>query len=164
MDPEIMIITATIGLCCNIINLVALGDCSCKEEEDEQVSLLNSITSVFKPNPLYYSIRQPKRTGQIRLSDDDGIPNTQRAQGSPIDFKSVAKVQAQSTQGTEQHSPGSYNKRSHEAVDLITSSKSDKLLKGFGRNQEEGNRNLNKSEASNINVRAAIVHMVGDLL
>ena len=61
MDPLIMIITAGVGLCCNIINLIALGDCSCKDDPDEdKIDLLNSITSVFKPNPLYYSIYQPR--------------------------------------------------------------------------------------------------------
>lgn len=42
MDPPIMIITACIGLCCNIINLIALGDCSCKEDDDddEKMALL----------------------------------------------------------------------------------------------------------------------------
>lgn len=72
MEPEIMIITATIGLCCNIINLIALGDCSCKEDEDDEEPLVQSITSVFKPNPLYYSIKQPKnKSKNIRLNDND---------------------------------------------------------------------------------------------
>lgn len=35
MNPEIMIATAVFGLCCNIVNLIALGECSCKEEEDD---------------------------------------------------------------------------------------------------------------------------------
>jgi len=35
MDPQIMIATAIFGLCCNIINLIALGECSCKDEEDD---------------------------------------------------------------------------------------------------------------------------------
>lgn len=30
-----MVATAIFGLCCNIVNLIALGDCSCKEEEDD---------------------------------------------------------------------------------------------------------------------------------
>lgn len=56
MDTWIMMITACIGLFCNIVNLIALGECSCKEEdEDEKMNLIQSVTSVFKPNPLYYS-------------------------------------------------------------------------------------------------------------
>jgi zinc transporter 2 len=35
MDPEIMVATAIFGLCCNIANLIALGECSCKEDEEE---------------------------------------------------------------------------------------------------------------------------------
>lgn len=66
MNPPIMIITACIGLCCNIINLIALGDCSCKEDDEDRVDLLNSITSVFKPNPLYYSMYQAKRPNNRR--------------------------------------------------------------------------------------------------
>jgi len=30
-----MVATAIFGLCCNIVNLIALGECSCKEEEDD---------------------------------------------------------------------------------------------------------------------------------
>lgn len=68
MKPEIMIITATIGLTCNIINIIALGECSCKEDEDDdKAELLNSITSIFKPNPLYYSKYQPRTSGMMNL-------------------------------------------------------------------------------------------------
>ena len=30
-----MVATAIFGLCCNIVNLIALGECSCKDEEDD---------------------------------------------------------------------------------------------------------------------------------
>lgn len=35
MDPEIMVATAIFGLCCNIVNLIALGECSCKADKDD---------------------------------------------------------------------------------------------------------------------------------
>ena len=94
MDPPIMIITACIGLCCNIINLIALGDCSCKEddEDDENMALINSITSVFKPNPLYYSKYQPRKKKQnIRLNTPE----------SPKEGPVQLKLQRESTMGTE---------------------------------------------------------------
>jgi len=74
MKPDIMIITASIGLTCNIINIIALGECSCKEDkDDDKVDLLNSITSIFKPNPLYYSMYRPGTQGMMNLRHNDRI-------------------------------------------------------------------------------------------
>ena len=35
IEPKLMVATAVFGLCCNIVNLFTLGDCSSKEEEDD---------------------------------------------------------------------------------------------------------------------------------
>lgn len=32
MDPQIMVVTGIFGLCCNIVNLIALSECSCKDD------------------------------------------------------------------------------------------------------------------------------------
>ena len=50
IDGEIMLITACIGLGCNILNLVIL-QCCCNEtdENGEKQSLFESIASAYKP-------------------------------------------------------------------------------------------------------------------
>jgi len=35
MNPKIMVATAVFGLCCNIVNMIALGECTCSEEAED---------------------------------------------------------------------------------------------------------------------------------
>ena len=35
MNPELMVATAIFGLCCNIVNMIALGECTCYEGEED---------------------------------------------------------------------------------------------------------------------------------
>ena len=51
IDGEVMLITACIGLACNVANLIILQCCFNEEDEDgRQVPLLASIASAYKPH------------------------------------------------------------------------------------------------------------------
>lgn len=80
IDPVIMLITAIIGLGCNILNFMTLQYCcNVKDEHGKPVDLNESIASSYKKYNLVRRSFNTKPTNQTNYIDNNGLLATERA-------------------------------------------------------------------------------------
>lgn len=130
IDPVIMLITAIIGLGCNILNFMTLQYCcNVKDEHGKPVDLNESIASSYKKYNLVRRSFNTKPTNQTNYIDNNGLLATERA-ASQQDLESPLQTR----------------KYSHEI----------QVEKPVKKEKEQ--------ESENLNIKAAMIHMLGDMI
>ena len=131
IDPIIMLITAIIGLGCNILNFMTLQYCcNYKDEDGKPVDLNDSIASSYTKYNL------------LRHSFNNGKPNRH-------DEKHAHLPPVRENSQEDLESP-LYN--------------ADKDVYSHEIQVEKPVKKAKKEESENLNIRAAMVHMLGDMI
>ena len=131
IDPIIMLITAIIGLGCNILNFMTLQYCcNYKDEDGKPVDLNDSIASSYKKYNL------------VRHSFNNGKPKRH-------DEKHAHLPPVRETSQEDLESP------------LY---KADKAVYSHEIQVQKPVKKAKEEESENLNIRAAMVHMLGDMI
>ena len=194
IDGELMLIIAIFGLCCNVTNLVILTCCcNEKDEEGRALNMWESVASAYKPyygNAISSEIRKSKiksmqgsfarnralreSTNKLDIKEEDPLsptsPGVETSDSNTMGQsqhklnrteKHMTVTDSEAQSPTDPMSPAVYN----DQADI----KEDRLIMEQKMQEQplvvvEEVDQVKTGNDENLNVRAAIVHMVGDML
>jgi zinc transporter 2 len=148
IDANVMLITAIIGLCCNLVNLCALDH---HDHDDETAGHDNGLVEQQQNGEIGYD------SSELFLKVPDAVYNGSAKSGS-------------STQNTENTSSDEANKLPLDVEVSGFKPTADKNQLHQGGQREGGDLKLDKQTSSeknkseNMNMRAAAIHILGDMV
>lgn len=163
IDAITMLITAFISLVCNIINLVALGHCSWSGIGGD--NMLDSVTSVFKPHGGHCCGHDHGPGEAHRHHGHDHSHGHDHAHGHAHAHGSGTCSHGHK-HGAGGHHDHSHHDHSH--AETTSSSSHGHHAHDHGESHAEDSICYDSSEnnhfGDNLNLKAAVVHLIGDLL
>ena len=164
IDATVMLITSVVSLICNILNLIVLGHC-CNSSD----SVLDEITSVFRPHGNHdcgqcshshghkHDHKHDHEPTQAELTDIETSVDEhhhhhhEHEQGVKHSHHDYEEVELESPGHKHHHHDGHSHDHHHEH-------------EHGGHDHSAHHHHNDDHEPININVQAAIVHLIGDLL
>lgn len=186
IDANVMLITACIGFSCNVINICALNaDCGGDDEEEEESeesesdeesfdvrsnfskasvtsrSLHGSLMGVYKPKSAYACAKLQKVKHTIKEENEDSDDDIEEDKKSGIVRSRTPKVIAEENENANQRE--SLLKK-HARTVVEEKKQVEKAEKKKAPKEKDAERAKRAQEEKNMNVRAAIIHIAGDMV
>jgi zinc transporter 2 len=170
IDAEYMMITAFVSLACNIFNLIALGHLPCMSHKGD--NFMDAVTSVYKPHGGHSCSGHGHGHGHEHSHGEAGCSGHDHEH----DHENPKKVH----EAKKPHIQSMISDNSAVSDASPEDPSAKKLITGFGGlkvievaetdietpeiHKNHHHHHKHHAEEENINIRAAVVHVIGDML